>query len=428
MKATTTAYRLLTLLLTAVLVLGLLPVPTAEAKTVAEWLEGYKTGKDWFGDGYKYDITDEAWCWEQLMKPMTVLDVAENETVTLLKEPGGKPVNADKLGGTIAGQTSAIHVLGEDENGWTLVEGIDDYNRIMQGYVKTKLIKTVTPNQKFGIIIDKLTQRLYIFIDGKLFSSVLVSTGLPNDDQPYNETSAGEYMLISWTGGFDAEGMYCDMAIRFNNGDLIHEVPHNILADGTKRYTKWESQLGQKASHGCIRVQRLPNADGVNQKWLWDNMKRFTKVIIWDDGGRLQPYPDDSLQLYYNPNGGKYYHSTPECPTVKKKFYPLTAFNYSELGTGDFAKLEPCPGCTPVKRKSVIDAENIARGAITQAELDAQNAQSTDAPAATPTPDAGAESSLAAMDDTGATTTPITDASDHGDVEVTIFRNSDTAK
>ena len=79
MKATTTAYRLLTLLLTAVLVLGLLPVPTAEAKTVAEWLEGYKTGKDWFGDGYKYDITDEAWCWEQLMKPMTVLDVAENE-------------------------------------------------------------------------------------------------------------------------------------------------------------------------------------------------------------------------------------------------------------------------------------------------------------------------------------------------------------
>ena len=58
MKATTIAYRLLTLLLTAVLALGLLPVPTAEAKTVAEWLEGYKTGKDWFGDGYKYDITD----------------------------------------------------------------------------------------------------------------------------------------------------------------------------------------------------------------------------------------------------------------------------------------------------------------------------------------------------------------------------------
>jgi len=375
MKVSSILRRFTPILLTALIFLSLLPVSQASAKTVAEWLEGYDTGDKWFGDDFAYDITDTEACWELLMKPITVLDVGETETVYPLKEPGGEKVNNDKLGGFINGASAAVHVLGADENGWTLIEGIDYYNRIIRGYVKTKLLKEITPNEHYGVIVDKLTQKLYVFIDGEFFSSCAVSTGLPNDEQPYNETAAGEYVAISWSGGFDSEGMYCDMAIRFNNGDKIHEVPSTILADGTKRYTKWESQLGSKASHGCIRVARLPNDDGLDQTWLWNNLKRMTKVIIWDDGGRKLPYPDDDMQLYYNPDGGKYYHSTPECSAVKSKYYPLTAFKYSELDTGIYKKLDPCPSCTPVKRKSVIDAENLARGVITQAEFDALQVQ-----------------------------------------------------
>ena len=306
MKLRLVLKRMMTLCLIGILCTGLMPLSTASAKTVAEWLEGYKTGKDWFGDETDYDITNEAACWALLMKPITVLDVDETESVYPLQTPGGKKVNNDKLGGFINGASAAVHVLGEDEDGWTLIEGIDYYNRIIQGYVKTRLLKTVTPNPHYGVIVDKLTQKLNVFIDGKFFSSCAVSTGLPNDLQPYNETSAGEYLAISWSGGFDSEGMYCDMAIRFNNGDKIHEVPCNILADGSKRYTKWEAQLGQKASHGCIRVARLPNDDGLDQEWLWNNLKRLTKIIIWDDGGRKMPYPDDSTLVYYNPVGGKY--------------------------------------------------------------------------------------------------------------------------
>ena len=66
--------------------------------------------------------------------------------------------------------------------------------------------KTVTPNDKYGVIIDKLTQRLYVFIDGKLWSSCSVSTGLPNDEQPYNETAAGEYLIVSWGRRFRQRG------------------------------------------------------------------------------------------------------------------------------------------------------------------------------------------------------------------------------
>ena len=209
------------------------------------------------------------------------------------------------------------------------------------------------------------------------------------------------------------------MAIRFNNGGQNPRGALQHLADGSRRYTKWEAQLGQKASHGCVRVARLPNDDGLNQKWLWDNLKRMTKVIIWDDAGRLMPYPDDNIQLYYNPDGGKYYHSTPECSGVKKKFYPLTAFSYSELDTGIFAELEPCPNCTPVKRKAVIDAENLARGAITQAELDALHGV-----AATPTAVPSSLDALSGEAD-GAVTTTVPDASEHGDVQVTIIRSGD---
>jgi hypothetical protein len=220
MKVSTLFKRTSALLATAVLFAALLvPGQPAQAKTVAEGLEGSQPGEDWVGADFAYEITETKAGWDLLMKPITVLDVDETESVYPLKAPGGEKVNEDKLGGFINGASAAVHVLGSDEDGWTLIEGLDYYNRIIRGYVKTKLLKTVTPNEHYGVIVDKLTQRLYVFIDGEYFSSCAVSTGLPNDEQPYNETAAGEYVAISWSGGFDSEGMYCDMAIRFNNGD-----------------------------------------------------------------------------------------------------------------------------------------------------------------------------------------------------------------
>ena len=336
-------------------------LPAAQAKTVEEWLEGFETGEVWFGEDFPYDITDEEACWELLQKPITILDAGQREEIYPRVSPDGKKVNSDKLGGFINGASAAVHVLGEDEDGWTLIEGIDYYNRVIRGYVRTRLLKTVEPNDKYGVIIDKLTQRLYVFIDGKLWDSCLISTGLPNDEQPYNETAAGEYLICSWVGDFDSEGMICATALRFNGGDMIHEVPHKINYDGTKSYWRWEAMLGQKASHGCVRTQKNPTEKGLNARWLWDNLKRGTKVIVWDDDGRTLPYPDDSTELYYNPNGGSSYHSTARCKSVRDKFLPLTAFTYGQLDEGSFAKLAPCPHCSPARRRDVIDEINQER-------------------------------------------------------------------
>ncbi len=353
-----------TAMVTAFVLIALLLPVGAFAKTLEEWMDGYDTGAIWFGEDFHYDITNEEACWELLMKPITVLAAGQKEVVAPRTGPGTDypKVNEDKLGGTINGDAAAVHVLGEDENGWTKIEGVDYYNRIIRGYVRTNLLKEVTPNKEYGIIVDKLTQQLYVFKNGKLWSSCAISTGLPNDEQPYNETAAGEYLMVSRVGDFDSEGMICAMALRFNGGDMIHQVPYVFLADGTKRFSTWESKLGQRASHGCIRTARIANEDGLNMQWLWDNIKIGTKVIVWDDYGRRQPYPDDSTELYYNPTGGSYYHADANCRSVRDKYLPLAGFLYSELETGDFAKLERCNTCMPVLRKSEIDELNLMRG------------------------------------------------------------------
>ncbi|MEG2187411.1 MAG: L,D-transpeptidase, partial [Clostridia bacterium] len=324
--------------------------------------EGYESGEHWFGADFAYDITDDAACWALLQKPITVLNLAENEKYYLLDAPKGKRVLNQRQGGFISGALAAVHVLGEDEDGYTLVEGLDFYDRLIKGYVKTKLLKTVTPNEKYGLIIDKLTQRLYVFIDGKQWSSCAVSTGLVRENEPFNETASGEYLMGSWVGGFDSEGIYCEMGMRFNGGDLLHQVPYITLGDGTVRYSTYEALLGQKASHGCVRVARKPNEDGLNIRWLWENLKKGSKVLIWDDDGRALPYPSDDLLLYYNPKGGSFYHSVENCESVKKAYLPLTALRYSELDADEYAKLKPCGICTPVQRKSVIDEGNRSRG------------------------------------------------------------------
>ena len=324
-------------------------------------LAGFEGGSTWFGEDFAYDITDEEACWALLQRPITVLNAEEKEAVYPLDAPGGQPVVNQWQGGFLNGATAAVHVLGPDEDGWTLIEGMDYYDRVIRGYVRTRLLKTVTPDSKYGIIIDKLTQKLYLFVEGKLWSSVSVSTGLANPSQPYNETATGEYLIGSWVGGFDSEGMYCEMGIRFNGGDLLHMVPYTTYRDGTKDFSKYGSLLGRKASHGCVRVMRTANEQGLCISWLWENLKKGTKVIVWDDDGRVTPYPAEDLQLYYNPNGGTSYHEYATCRSVRDKFLPLTAFSYSELDSGPFARLEPCPYCIPARRKAVIDEINQER-------------------------------------------------------------------
>lgn len=308
-------------------------------------------------------VMDEAAIWKAMMQPMTVVKGEQRQVVKVYSEP-----NRDSSAvGEVTCTSQGLHVLQTLDNGWSLVEAysssihsskIKIWAEFFTGYIETSKLETKEPNAKYGLLLDKLTQRMYVFEDGKIKTELKISTGLPNKKQPYNETPAGEFMIVSRTGGFWSGNMWCDMALRINGGILIHEVPCLISDDEVRNYELFERVLGQKASHGCIRVQREESAEGVNMRWLWDHLKVGTRVFIWDDVGRSIPIPDAGTLVYYNPDGGQYYHSDQYCPSVKDKYLPLTQFTYGELQNEPYKKLTPCASCNPPKRQEDIEALN----------------------------------------------------------------------
>jgi hypothetical protein len=59
----------------------------------------------------------------------------------------------------------------------------------------------------------------------------------------------------------------------------------------------------------------------------------------------VTPVPPDSTLLYYNANGGKYYHADPECSAVNEKYLPMASFTYGQLGDSPYNSLLPCLKC-----------------------------------------------------------------------------------
>ncbi len=312
------------------------------------------------------DITDEEAVWKVLISPITVVDNgkknAEKTQVVVRSAP-----SPDSEGlGMVTCVSQGVHVLERGES-WTLIEcysssfhdsPILNWNALIQGYVPTAYLKEVTPNQDWGLVVDKLTQRLYVFREGKLFSTLLISTGVANAKQPYNETRSGEFLLVSKVGEFASDNLRCAMALRFNDGDLLHEVPYILGEDGKSRdYSVNEPKLGARASHGCIRVQRQASPEGVNQRWLWNNYQKNTRILVWEDWqGRQLTAPAAETPLYALRKRTGNYHTSRQCLSLRgKRTVELT---YGELETEENRKLKPCPLCAAPPRLATLQTLN----------------------------------------------------------------------
>ena len=68
-----------------------------------------------------------------------------------------------------------------------------------------------------------------------------------------------------------------------------------------------------------------------------------------------EPTPTPTINpktvLYYNKDGGSYYHADKNCSKVADKYLPLTGtFKYSEINDSKYKNLKPCDRCNPPER------------------------------------------------------------------------------
>ena len=62
-------------------------------------------------------------------------------------------------------------------------------------------------------------------------------------------------------------------------------------------------------------------------------------------GQSSQAVRSDTM-LYYNQDGGEYYHADANCSSVGTKYKPLKAmFYYRDVSSEQFKNLKPCPVC-----------------------------------------------------------------------------------
>ena len=198
---------------------------------------------------------DEESIWKVLTQPVTVLEGKQREQVRVLARP---EADCTDYVGVVTCASQAVHIL-ERGDPWTLIEAYSSseegsavkvFAEPFQGYVKTSRLKEEQVDQTYGIVIDKLQQRLYVFKEGKLFTTMLCSTGFAkNQEHLFHETPAGEFLMVSWVGGFRAETLWCAYGIRINSGILVHEVPSREETDRNgvtfTSYARCERYLGE---------------------------------------------------------------------------------------------------------------------------------------------------------------------------------------
>ena len=70
-----------------------------------------------------------------------------------------------------------------------------------------------------------------------------------------------------------------------------------------------------------------------------------------DSGLGTYRVSSSGVKLYYNTEGGKFYHTSPTCEAVNQEYWPLTGvFPIELLNSAQYAQLKPCKTCNAPQR------------------------------------------------------------------------------
>lgn len=216
--------------------------------------------------------------WEIMMKPSVVTNRSQTGHQKVYAE---MRTNSESLG-TLHGRSQAVEVLAVYD-GWARVGGWNhETGSYMEGYVPTDRLMTALPDEEYGLLIDKQDQTLTLFHEGRRVGTVSISTGKVTKTRMIRETAAGAFLTVDRIAEFSDSGYKYDFAIRYDGGNLLHQMGYKVV-DGHRNFDDQVPQLGQKASHACIRLPVTPEEGGITAYWLYTHLPYHTRVIILDD-------------------------------------------------------------------------------------------------------------------------------------------------
>lgn len=218
--------------------------------------------------------------WEIMMKPSVVIDANGSfRKFSLYSQP--KPSRSN---GTLRCALQGLEVL-EIEGNWARVRAWrHEDGTAAEGYLPLYDLTVHSPAEHYGVLIDKRDQTLTVYHDGKPIGTIPVSTGLAPKGKLTRETPAGAFLTDVHTGSsFAQEGYRYEYPLRYDGVNYIHAVGF-VRRGRARNYSNNLPLLGQKASHGCVRVSPFAEEGStLNMYWLWIHLPYHTRIIVLED-------------------------------------------------------------------------------------------------------------------------------------------------
>lgn len=224
------------------------------------------------------DISDDAAVWDALTAPVTIGDGPEGRGLLIMEDKSSRSGRA----GTISCRTVGIAILEICEDSWIRVGAWRQSDgAYTEGWVKADKLRTIRPNGRYGAVVDKKTQTMTVYENGRKIGIIPVSTGYTTAESRDADTHSGVYLLGTRMEDFRQYGhAYC-YPIRIDGHNLIHSAGY-VMNNGERDFEEELAALGTKASHGCIRVDPRTTEEngGINAWWIWTHMGHDTKIIV----------------------------------------------------------------------------------------------------------------------------------------------------